>query len=242
MKYIKLFEQFLNESKDDNPGLGTYNISEENGTCEISGKDSYHNFSKHDFENWAKSKEKITGVIDDLIIDAIMNQFDDIKDPNDVYIYNRQFNVDTIYFKWELEEPIDENNKSTSLKLNEYTYNVFPVEDINNEVNYRFFQKLMPKTAKTRSEAVERISTYAGGRMFLHVQYYIVKPKNDDGITYLLHQNQYWLTGSEVNVTLLTISDYIDPDNKTNLGEIYVDTKVFLDECKEVFKIEKRSS
>jgi hypothetical protein len=100
----------------------------------------------------------------------------------------------------------------------------------------------MPKTAKTESEAAERLETYVGGMMFMHVGYFIVKSKNDDSITYLLHQNQYWLRDSEVNVTLLSIDDYTDPNNRTKLGEIYVDTKVFLNECEEVFKIEKRSS
>ena len=129
-----------------------------------------------------------------------------------------------------------------SLKLNEYTHNNFSMEDINNKVSYRFFDKLMPKTSETEDEAVNRLKPYIDKRMFMHVQYFIVKPKNDDKITFLLHQKQYWLRDSDVNVTLLSIDDYTDPDNRTDLGSIYVDTKVFLKECEEVFKIEKRKS
>ena len=90
--------------------------------------------------------------------------------------------------------------------------------------------------------------------MFAHYQYHIVKPNGNkpDRRTYRIHQSQYWLNdtqlkwqrreGEKVDVTLLTVFDITDPMKEINMGKIYVDTTIFLDEMKRVFEIEKRQS
>lgn len=140
--------------------------------------------------------------------------------------------------------------------LNEYTDNAFKpaVLDRGNSLDEKFFAKLMPKTAKTTEESMERIWDFAGGTMFVHVQYFEVMPNGNakDRPTYRLHQSQYWLNDTQmkmqgrdpkesVNTTLLTVYDITDGQNKS-LGSIWVDTKVFLDECKQVFEVVKTSS
>ena len=129
--------------------------------------------------------------------------------------------------------------------LNEYTDRAFKpkVLDKGNTLDEKFFAKLMPKTAKTTDESMERIWDFEGGTMFVHVQYFEVKPNGNavDRPTYRLHQQQYWLTGKEVNTTLLTVIDITDGQNKS-LGSIWVDTKVFLDEYKRVFEVVKTQS
>jgi hypothetical protein len=101
MKHIKLFETFDNVAES----LGTYNIEDGTGTCVINSQDSNHKFTNADFVKWSKSGEKFIDGIDDLIIDAIMNQFDDIKDPNDIMLYDKKFNdkIHEIYFEWEIK-------------------------------------------------------------------------------------------------------------------------------------------
>ena len=112
----------------------------------------------------------------------------------------------------------------------------------------------MPKTAKTAEEAMERIWDFAGGTMFVHMQYFEVMPNGNakDRPTYRLHQSQYWLNDTQmkmqgrdpkesVNATLLTVYDITDGQNKS-LGSIWVDTKVFLDEYKRVFEVVKTQS
>lgn len=129
--------------------------------------------------------------------------------------------------------------------LNEWTDRAFAprILDRANSLDEKFFAKLMPKTAKTTDESMERIWDFEGGTMFVHVQYFEVKPNGNakDRPTYRLHQQQYWLTGKEVNTTLLTVIDITDGQNKS-LGMIWVDTKVFLDEYKRVFEVLKTAS
>ncbi len=129
--------------------------------------------------------------------------------------------------------------------LNEWTDNAFKptVLDRGNSLDEKFFAKLMPKTAKTTEESMERIWEFEGGRMFVHVQYFEVMPNGNakDRPTYRLHQQQYWLSGQEVNTTLLTVLDISNGQNKS-LGKIWVDTKVFLSEYKVVFEILKTAS
>ena len=140
--------------------------------------------------------------------------------------------------------------------LNEYTDKAFKpaVLDRGNSLDEKFFAKLMPKTAKTTEEAMERIWDFAGGTMFVHWQSFEVMPNGNapDRPTYRLHQSQYWLNETqlkwqgrdpkeEVNTTLLTVFDITDGQNKS-LGSIWVDTKVFLDEYKRVFEVVKTQS
>jgi hypothetical protein len=132
-----------------------------------------------------------------------------------------------------------------SEQLNEYTENVFKptVLDRRNSLDEKFFAKLMPKTAKTTDEAMERIWEFEGGKMFLHLQSFVVMPNGNakDRPTYRLHQQQYWLSGEEVNTTLLTVIDITDGQTES-LGSIWVDTNVFLSEYKIVFELVKSSS
>lgn len=138
--------------------------------------------------------------------------------------------------------------------LNEWTDKAFKptILDRGNSLDEKFFAKLMPKTAKTTEEAMERIWDFAGGTMFVHVQYFEVMPNGNakDRPTYRLHQSQYWLNDAHmqgrdpkesVNTTLLTVYDITDGQNKS-LGSIWVDTKVFLDEYKRVFEVVKTQS
>ncbi len=142
--------------------------------------------------------------------------------------------------------------------LNEYTDHAFKprVLDRGNTLDPKFFAKLMPRTAKTTDEAMERIWMFERGTMFVHVQYFEVKPNGNkpDRPTYRLHQNQYWLSSAYdnqiknlgldpkqgVNTTLLTVIDITDGQDK-NLGSIWVDTKEFLDECNRVFEMLKKA-
>jgi hypothetical protein len=153
--------------------------------------------------------------------------------------------------------------------INESTLENFRPEvlDKKNSLDEKFFAKLMPRTSKTTDEAMEKIWYFEGDRMFVHYQYFIVKPNGNrpDRPTYRIHNSQYWLSSAYdsrikakgldpqegVNVTKLTV--YKKKDNTTNdftsqgddydlLGSIYVDTKVYLDEQRRVFEILNRTS
>ena len=88
--------------------------------------------------------------------------------------------------------------------------------------------------------------------MFTHVQYHIVKPNGNkpDRPKFRLHQKQEWLNDANlqgrepVNATLLTIYDITNGDNpgeKDKVGQIYVDTKAFLDELNISFEVIQKS-
>lgn len=141
--------------------------------------------------------------------------------------------------------------------LNEVTYNNFTPKGIapENAINKTFFKKLMPKTSNTTEEAEDRIWEFEGGTMFIHFQYFDVKPNGNapDRPTYRLHNSQYWLNETQlrlqrrdpnerVNVTLLSIDDITDPDNKISLGSAYVSTDVYLAEQRVVFEILNKQS
>lgn len=141
--------------------------------------------------------------------------------------------------------------------LNESTINRFQPTVLNrtNELDRRIFKKLMPRTEKTSEEAMERIWDFDGNTMFAHYQYFVVMPNGNkpNRPTYRMHQEQYWLNDSQmkmqgrdpkgkVNVTLVTVYDITDPMKEQNLGKIYVDTDVFLDEYKRVFEVQKTQS
>lgn len=148
--------------------------------------------------------------------------------------------------------------------LNEVSTDSFNPQIIKGKdlVNMTFFKKLMPRTAKTVKEATDRIMSWAGGTMFTHFQYFDVKPNGNspDRPRYRMHNAQYWLNdtqlgwakrpGEKVNVTLLSIDDYsqvdpaLDPRRQyreidkqvIKLGQVYVDTTVYLAEHKVVFE------
>lgn len=147
-------------------------------------------------------------------------------------------------------------NKLTnnSRLLSEVTSNNFTPPAIDELEAEEFLEQLMPRTAQTTDEALERISDFEGGTMFIHYQYFDVKPHGNspDRPTYRLHNSQYWLNdyqlimqgkkGQNVNVTLLSITDITDPNNEEDLGSTFVDTKVYLEEQPRVFEILNRRS
>ena len=140
--------------------------------------------------------------------------------------------------------------------LNETTIDRFSPDVIMGQdaIDSQFFNKLMPKTAKTTSEAQNRILSFSGGTMFVHYQYFIVTPKGNtpDRPIYRIHNSQYWLNdyqlirqgknGQDVNVTEIYITDITDPKNEIRLGSAYVDTRIYLEEQKIVFDVLKRHS
>jgi hypothetical protein len=140
--------------------------------------------------------------------------------------------------------------------MNETTHNNFKpvVLDKKNSIDPKLFKKLMPKTSATSEEAMERIWDFEGGTMFVHYQYFIVKPNGNkpDRPTYRIHNSQYWLndaqlkwqgkSGQSVNTTLLSIYDITDPNNEKSLGGVWVDTKVYLEEQSRVFEILNKKS
>jgi hypothetical protein len=142
----------------------------------------------------------------------------------------------------------------TESALNESTLNNFKpaVLDRSNTLDEKLFAKLMPRTSKTTDEAMERIWDFEGNTMFVHYQYFVVKPNGNkpDRPTYRIHNSQYWLNDTQmkmqgrdpkesVNVTLLNFFDVTDPANEKKLGAIWVDTKEYLDEQKRVFEVIK---
>ena len=144
-----------------------------------------------------------------------------------------------------------------SKRLDESTLNNFKpsVLDKKNSIDPKLFKKLMPRTSGTTDEAMERIWDFEGNTMFAHYQYFIVKPHGNkpDRPTYRIHNSQYWLNDTQmkmqgrdpkesVNTTLLTFYDVTDKDNEKTLGQIWVDTKVYLDEQPRVFEILNRQS
>jgi hypothetical protein len=143
-----------------------------------------------------------------------------------------------------------------SKRLEETTYQNFKptVLDKKNSIDPKLFKKLMPRTSGTTDEAMERIWDFEGNTMFVHYQYFIVKPHGNkpDRPTYRIHNSQYWLNdtqlkwqgreGQSVNTTFLTFYDVTDKDNEKMIGGVWVDTKVYLDEQPRVFEILNKQS
>ena len=145
-------------------------------------------------------------------------------------------------------------------QLNEYETRNFkvatpPAKDLKGAE--KWLKKYMIRTAATTEEATKRIQEFDGGVMFTYVLYHIVKPNGNkpDRPTFRLHQSQeylndYNLKGREpVNATLLSIYQ-LKPGEDVNtsqgdawerVGQIYVDTKAFLDELRIVFEIKKKA-
>lgn len=138
--------------------------------------------------------------------------------------------------------------------LKEYTKNNFQATVPGSgrpKIDPALFAKLMPKSAKTSKEAEARIKMYNGSTMFVHSQYFVVTPNGNmpNKPKYRIHQLQYYnndynapanLKGQDVNVTFLTIFDVTN--GEVELGVCYVDTKVFLAECKVLFQVIKSVS
>lgn len=157
-------------------------------------------------------------------------------------------------------------------ELNETTISGFKpvVLDRKNSLDVKLFKKLMPRTAGTTEEAMERIWMFEDSTMFAHYQYHIVRPHGNrpDRPTYRIHQSQYWLNDTYktqiqnlgldpsegVNTTLVTIFKLKDGeewnrrystsegDAYEDIGKIWVNTKAFLDELNRVFEVLNRTS
>lgn len=144
--------------------------------------------------------------------------------------------------------------------LNEYTdYNFKPANPSSKDLKAaeKWLKKYMIRTAKTTEEATKRIQSFAGGVMFTHSQYHVVKPNGNrpDRPVFLLMQSQEWLNDAnlkgreEVNATLLSIHQLKEGENAFNtrhdswdkIGQIYVDSKAFLNELSIAFETIKRA-
>ena len=154
--------------------------------------------------------------------------------------------------KSQLQSIIREEIRKT---IKEYTSNNFTVgkpQGYGKPIDPALFAKIMPKTAQTATEALERLKTFEGGQMFVHSQVHYVKPNGNrpDRPLFYFGQSQYWLNNKDVNVTFLLVKDITEAgldwtnnrDKVKDLGWIYVDTKVFLNELKVAFEIVKKSS
>ena len=153
--------------------------------------------------------------------------------------------------RFNLKKFLVENKLTTNSKLlKEVTSDNFTPPTVKKLEAEEFLEQLMPKTAQTVEEAEERIWDFEGGIMFIHYQYFDVKPHGNspDRPTYRLHNSQYWLNDTQlrlqrrdpnqgVNTTLLSITDITDPNNKEDLGSIYVNTDTYLAEQRVVFEI-----
>lgn len=113
----------------------------------------------------------------------------------------------------------------------------------------------MPKTSRTIKSAESRIKSYEGGDMFVHSQYFDVQTNGNtpNRPLYRIHQNQYWLSegklrwlgkdpNEKVGVTFIKIYDITPNQEQKMLGQMFVNTDVFLDETQMVFDIKKRVS
>ena len=157
---------------------------------------------------------------------------------------------------FDLRKFLVENKLTTNSKmLSEVSDNNFNPPTPKELEAQEFLDQLMPKTSNTIEEAEKRIWEFEGGTMFIHYQYFDVKPNGNspDRPTYRLHNTQYWLNDTQlrlqrrdpnerVNVTLLSITDITDPSNEEDLGSVYVSTDIYLAEQRVVFDIINKQS
>ena len=229
MKHVKLFEQFISE-KESIINEGTFNNARE--------------IAIYDGEDGLTYIE---------------------KRGKGYYGWNDEFDF-TADSKAELEKKLKSwkyrliSGSIDESILNEYTnYNFKPANPSSKDIKgaEKWLKKYMTRTAKTTDEATKRIESFAGGAMFTHVQYHIVKPNGNkpDRPTFRLHQSQEWLNDAnlrgreEVNATLLSIYQLKDGEDWNSsqgdayekIGQIYVDSKEFLNELGVVFQTIKRS-
>ena len=79
----------------------------------------------------------------------------------------------------------------------------------------------------------KRLSTYEGGKMFKHIQYHVVQGSGFPPEVYFIHQTQHYLTGENVDATLIYLAKYAKDykktsDKKVEIGRVLVPTKKFL--------------
>jgi hypothetical protein len=250
MKHIKLYEEFVNEAIDtkywadynkDTSGQGDKKFADKSKNF-----DDTFDYAVEDWNNEADGPEnKIKGAAIGKI-QKLAKEF--FKKEGWISVNVVQAMI------------MQDGAMTESTSINESTIQYFrpTVLDKKNAVDAKLFKKLMPRTAATTEEAMERIWHFEDSTMFVHYQYHVVKPNGNkpDRPTYRLHQSQYWLSSAYdnqiknlgldpkqgVNTTLITIFDITDPANEVNLGKVWVATREFLDEMNRVFEIIKRES
>lgn len=228
MKHVKLFEQFINEDKIQN--------------------------ALNNIDKWmpddSELQDEYYQLINDKDQDGMEEFLDMYADEDRLMQYGIKFQDLGKLAKAIINES----------SINEYTgYNFKPAEPSSKDKKgaEKWLKKYMLRTARTTDEATERIQGFAGGVMFTHVQYHVVKPNGNkpDRPTFRLHQSQEWLNDAnlrgreEVNATLLSIYQLKDGeewnssqgDAYEKVGQIYVDTKAFLNELSVVFETIKKS-
>lgn len=104
-------------------------------------------------------------------------------------------------------------------------------------LDIKFLKSFLPKSAKSVKEATKRLLGYYGEKMFIDIQYHEII--DTDGTKYIVHQTNYWLRDSEVNVTKLSISKYEDSfdGNYEDICEAYVTTDIFFKEIESSKKV-----
>ena len=222
-KHIPSFDDFVNESNISHPGVEKAAVELAHSMPNHTAPDKDGNFSEEQIE---KAIKKYSPILSQHLRTGMKSDI-----------------IERI--KGILNESV----------LNETTLSNFKptVLDRSNTLDPKLFKKLMPRTAATTDEAMERIWDFEGGTMFVHYQYFVVKPNGNkpNRPTYRIHNSQYWLNdtqlkwqgreGQSVNTTMLTFYDVTDKDNEKMLGAVWVDTKAYLDEQKRVFEIIKES-
>jgi len=99
MKHLKTFEQY---NQDQAKSLGSYSIFEDYGICTYVGENASHDFKIEDFEDWSDEKDTPKAKeIDDLIIDAIQNEFEEIENIANITVKKHNVEQNQIYFEYE---------------------------------------------------------------------------------------------------------------------------------------------
>ena len=137
-------------------------------------------------------------------------------------------------------------------KVNEVRINNFTPKQ-KTAILPRPFVELLPATSKTIKLATKDINAYEGQAVDMHSQYFQVRPKSDETKLYYFGQSQYYTSGQPgLAVTELSIRDLsqvpegeswtMHKDKVIELGKAYVNTDVFLKECKALYDIVKQGS
>jgi hypothetical protein len=154
--------------------------------------------------------------------------------------------------KSELRSLIREEIKKVLNKVSEATLNNFTPSQRMASLP-RPFAELLPTTAKTIKLATKDINAYEGQTVDMYSQYFQVRPKSDETKLYYFGQSQYYTPSQpSLAVTELSIRDLsqvpegeswtMHKDKVIELGKAYVNTDVFLKECKALYDIVKQGS
>ena len=129
--------------------------------------------------------------------------------------------------------------------LNEFTSMNFKVDrEVNPSAVGSVLNKIGFRGLAPDKKALDRIKSFEGGKMFVHVQYHVIETRFGQ---FKLHQRQLYLRDKDVNVTHLYIDKLTEPYEKgysmktKDIGEVYVDTDKFLKALKKVNVIGRAS-